>query len=144
MSKSLANRFWKKVEITNLVDCWHWTASTNSLGYGRIKVNRKNQYATRIAWMLTYGDIPENQCVCHKCDNPICVNPNHLFLGTKHENLIDMVRKGRAGRILTKEQVLSMRSLHSDGISCKALSYQFNTEISHIYRIIKKERWKYI
>ncbi len=144
MSQSLAARFWSKVEIIDFFDCWKWTACTNYLGYGRIAVNRKNRYAARIGWELVYGEIPPGQCVCHKCDNPICVNPNHLFLGTLHENSIDMVRKGRAGRKLNKEQILSIRSLRQSGSSCKQLSRQFHIELSHIYRIINKERWKYI
>jgi len=144
MSQSLSARFWNKVEITDLVDCWNWTSYQNKFGYGRINVGGKIKYSHRIAWRLVYGEIPNGQFVCHKCDNPSCNNPNHLFLGTMQDNTIDMVRKGRAGRILTKEQVLSMRSLHASGMNCKQLSTQFNTEISNVYRIVNRNRWQHI
>lgn len=144
MSQALATRFWNKVEITDLLTCWRWTACTDQYGYGRIQVNRKLRYAHRVAWNLTYGTIPPGQCVCHRCDNPGCVNPNHFFLGTVKENSIDMCRKGRATRKLTDEQILSIRALYKSGIDYKELSQQFNTGYANIRQIVTRRTWKYL
>jgi HNH endonuclease len=83
------------VEIIPEHSCWEWTASKFRDGYGQIKVNRKNKKAHRIAYELFKGPIPENMLVCHTCDNPGCVRPEHLFLGTALDNSHDMINKGR-------------------------------------------------
>lgn len=95
----LADRFWPKVQKREPYVCWLWTASLQNKGYGQIGTiigaKPKQLYAHRVAWELTHGPIPKGQCVLHKCDNPPCCNPGHLFLGTKAENTEDMVSKGR-------------------------------------------------
>ena len=81
-------------------DCWLWQSTTNANGYGLIAVGRKGEgqlLAHRVAWELTYGNIPEGMLVCHHCDNPRCVRPEHLFLGTHADNTHDMMLKGRHG-----------------------------------------------
>lgn len=75
--------------------CWLWTGAVDDCGYGRIAVNKINRTAHRISWLLHKGDIPKNMCVCHVCDVPSCVNPNHLFLGTHASNMKDRDEKGR-------------------------------------------------
>jgi hypothetical protein len=88
-------RFWNKVNKTK--KCWEWLATKNNKGYGRIQVNGKSRLAHRISYGLKNGEIPRGLEVLHKCDNPLCVNPKHLFLGTHKDNLQDMAKKGRWG-----------------------------------------------
>jgi hypothetical protein len=101
-----ASRFWGKVDIQHIDKCWNWKGYINSDGYGNFSVDGKRRWhAHRVAYILTFGDVPEGIKVCHKCDNPSCANPNHLFLGTQKDNVQDAVRKGRMGtRKLTKEE----------------------------------------
>ena len=86
-------RFWDKVDKTG--ECWIWTAYTKTDGYGQFKFDGKMRGAHRMAWLLTNGEIPDGMLVCHTCDNPSCVNPNHLFLGTNQDNADDKMNKGR-------------------------------------------------
>ena len=86
-------RFWAHVDKSG--NCWLWTASTKSDGYGAYHLAGVRGYAHRLAWELTHGPIPAGLYVCHHCDTPPCVNPAHLFLGTAKDNTADMLRKGR-------------------------------------------------
>jgi len=121
--KNIKN-FWKKVDIKSENECWEWNACKNKHGYGQFKIDKKLYGSHRISWILTNGDIPEddNYCktlfVCHSCDNPGCVNPNHLFLGTNKDNMKDMINKNRlinspgiknGNHKLTEQQVLEIR-----------------------------------
>ncbi|KKN16791.1 hypothetical protein LCGC14_0972530, partial [marine sediment metagenome] len=86
-------RFWGKVKKTN--SCWMWVATLHA-GYGYVGLNGKDYSAHRISWEIHFGKIPEGMLVLHKCDNPPCVNPKHLWIGTRKQNTQDMIKKGRA------------------------------------------------
>jgi len=103
--QSTEERFWSKVNffgpapahVPGIGNCWLWTACALKTGHGQIRVERKTVLAHRLAWVMTNGSIPDDlPCVCHRCDTPRCVRPDHLFVGTKSDNTADMVRKGRA------------------------------------------------
>ena len=103
-SKNLSaeQRFWLSVNKEGPVhpihgQCWFWIASKRDRGYGTITLSGKAIFAHRFIWALLNGTIPDGLCVLHKCDNPPCVNPAHLFLGTRADNMRDMVQKGRKG-----------------------------------------------
>lgn len=96
--KPIAERFWPKVDVRGHEECWEWTASRKERGYGvfsRPGHNNGALKAHRVSWELANGPIPDGLCVLHRCDNPPCVNPAHLFLGTIADNNRDMSLKGR-------------------------------------------------
>lgn len=89
------SRFWSKVKIGDPDECWEWQCS-KAKGYGKFKVDKRSLGAHRISYELTYGEIGSPALyVCHSCDNPSCVNPAHLWLGTNKDNIIDALEKGR-------------------------------------------------
>jgi hypothetical protein len=89
-----ATRFWKYV--TKSDGCWEWQGSRMPFGYGELNINKVPQCAHRLSWELHYGPIEEGLSVLHSCDNPPCVNPAHLFLGTQSDNMRDCASKGRS------------------------------------------------
>jgi hypothetical protein len=95
IQKSLKQRFWDKVGVANAQGCWPWIGAKMYYGYGKIRNHYKTVGAHRVSYELNVGKIPDGYCVLHKCDNPECVNPDHLFLGTQADNLKDMFKKGR-------------------------------------------------
>jgi hypothetical protein len=91
----LAGRFWKKVLVRGGKACWEWTGSLNPAGYGQISISNRPRLAHRVSWEQIMGPIPAGMLVCHHCDNPRCVRPSHLFIGTFKDNAVDASRKGR-------------------------------------------------
>jgi HNH endonuclease len=94
----IEKRFWMKVAGRELLDtetCWLWIGAQNGYGYGVISYGRRQVLAHRISWELHKGPIPEDSCILHKCDTPLCVNPDHLELGTQADNMRDKRIKNR-------------------------------------------------
>lgn len=107
-------RFWAKVRKGD--GCWEWTAYHDKFGYGRVSVHRKllpSCLAPRVAWTAKNGRIPSGMCILHRCDNPLCIRPTHLYCGTHRDNMADMASKGRSvngNAILTDAAVRSIRA----------------------------------
>jgi len=147
---SLAERFWQNV-IKQESGCWLWVGTTIPRGYGQIGFKGKMLLAHRIAWELRYGEIPRGMCVCHHCDNPACVNPEHLFVGTHKDNEDDKWRKGRGCRgsqhhnaKLTEAEVLSIRSERQIGLSLSTLANKYGVSRKLILLISQHKIWTHI
>jgi HNH endonuclease len=97
MKKGIEEKFWSKVDLSK--DCWVWKGFCDRDGYGkkflRLTDGKLEQFAHRVSWIITHGCIPEGMCVLHRCDNPPCVRPDHLFIGSQNDNNKDMQAKGR-------------------------------------------------
>jgi hypothetical protein len=152
--KPLADRFWQKVDVKTPDECWVWTANKYPNGYGQIAASaHKKLLSHRVSWELHFGPIPEGLNVCHKCDNRVCCNPTHLFLGTTAENIADKIakRRGRTGSVfgsennkskLTRPQVIEMHRLRGEGLSQRALARQFGLAKSSVVAILRGNHWK--
>jgi len=151
----LAIRFWDKVQLSE--GCWTWTGATTGHGYGVLSKGRDVEgliSAHRLAYKITYGPIPCGMNVCHKCDNPRCVRPDHLFLGTQKDNVLDMINKGRQRykvcygedhgcAKLTTTQVIEIRDELKNGTRQVDLAARYSVTqatISHI-KLGKKWGW---
>lgn len=151
-----ALRFWKRVVKTE--GCWVWIGSIARTGYGQFAWGHADKRsAHRSSWMLASGKvIPPGQCVCHRCDNRLCVNPAHLFLGTIAENIADMDAKGRRNTEprhkgessprskLKNEDVAEIRRLSSLGAKRVNVAKQFNLNPATVSRIVLGERWAHL
>jgi HNH endonuclease len=139
--KTLQERFEEKVMPEPNTGCWLWTGSLNNKGYGRIMVNHANKLASRVSYELYRGPIG-NLIVMHRCDNTVCVNPDHLLLGTMSDNSKDMVAKGRQKSChhlgikpyckLTLDQVNEIRASNEKR---SALARKFNVQVGTIRKI---------
>ena len=158
----MEERFWNKVDIRGPDDCWEWTGGRSqtrrkeTYGLFRIYKDKGMRSTHRVAWELVYGPIPKGLCVLHSCDNPLCCNSEHLFLGTQQDNVDDMFRKGRdyhrgvpgeqhPRAKLTNEKVLKIRELYQIGFgSQRQLGRLFGVSQATIMNILTRKSWKHI
>lgn len=152
---SLETRFWAKVDKRGPDECWPWVAkATTNYGYGRMALGGSSGgqvRAHRASYALEYGSVPDGLDVCHRCDNPPCCNPNHLFLGTATENMRDAAIKGRISppphsfgekhhnAKFGRETALS---ISTDQRSARVLAAEYGVSEMTIYRLRRGTTWK--
>jgi len=134
--------------------CWTWTGRVNALGYGKVKAGKVEKLAHRVAYELACGPVPKGEGVLHRCDNPPCVNPAHLFHGTDADNAADKAAKGRCqpnagernGRArLVAEQVLDIRSAHDSGrMTARDLAERYGVSTGAIESITRRKNWRHL
>lgn len=152
-------RFMQKVEKLSNDECWLYVGGKDKDGYGLFQFAvKKTIRAHRYSYEIYKGNIPDGILVCHSCDNPPCVNPKHLFLGTPKQNVEDCVKKDRRCKIresynigashprskITETQVLEMRSLMKDGASKKDMAKKYGISQSSAFDINCRRSWKHI
>lgn len=156
------SRFWNKVHISGHDKCWLWKGGVRRgkcSGYGNFHIGRSAFTAHRVAWVMEYGPIPvgdgyHGTCVCHRCDNRLCVNPAHLFLGSHEDNIRDMMEKGRGLKAhgeshssakLKDEDVIEMRRLFKTGKFKRAtLAKMFGIDWSAAHFVVTGKTWKHL
>ena len=127
-----------RITIDNETGCWNWSKHRDSKGYGKLTLNYKILYAHRVSYSRYIGEIPKGMHVCHKCDNPPCVNPDHLFLGTCSDNIQDMYNKGRHSRKLSIEDWKEIKTLVSKGQSQRSIASIYDVSQASISYIVNK------
>lgn len=155
ISQKARNRFWKRVDVKNSnEECWLWSGAKSKNGYGQLVINGTTRVlAHRVSYFLKNGE-PGNLMVCHTCDNPSCVNPSHLFLGTHTDNVHDMMKKGRGNKpcgekigsaVLKPNQVLEIRGLHETGqYGQTEIGRMFGVRQQVVWAIINRKTWNHL
>jgi hypothetical protein len=150
-------RFWAGKQVVK--DCWVWQGMIDKHGYGSVTYQYRVKRVHRLAWELTHGPIPDGLSVLHTCDNRVCYNPDHLWLGTQKDNMRDMVAKGRARQgthlsspgekhpmaKLTAVQVTEIRERYAaGGITLLTLGAEYGVTETNISMIIRRQTWKHL
>jgi hypothetical protein len=155
-------RFWSYVDTSDADACWEWRRGRSRAGYGAFYVGKTHHYAHRLSWELAFGEIPPGLSVCHHCDNPACVNPAHLFVGTQTDNMRDAASKGRTrgtfqkrtslrepkahliNAKVTAEQVRAIRSRYSEGETQVAIAAIYGVTQANVSEIVRRKTWKHV
>lgn len=146
----LATRFWTHVHKGAPGDCWIFKPQSKALRYRQLKVggSRSPSLAHRVSWELAHGHIPDGLVVCHRCDNPPCVNPAHLFLGTHKDNSQDMAHKGKSQRgerntkaKLTADDVIAIRLSAKSG---REIAKDYGIQPTQVSHIRLRKQWKHV
>ena len=147
-------RFFLKFNLNHETNCWEWITSSRANPYGLLNVHKKQLKAHVVSYALFIGPVPEGLCVCHKCDNPPCVNPVHLFLGTQNDNVKDCWGKGRGRKFpsqngeanviakLTEEDVRYLRNNYKPPMS--AWSKKYGVCDATLYHALKGDTWRHL
>jgi hypothetical protein len=152
------DRFWAQVDKSG--GCWTWTGGLMSAGYGNFRLAGQMRGAHRVAWELTNGPVPGEMWVLHTCDNPPCVNPSHLWLGTARDNNRDCLVKGRHGSVthpesqvrgrraaaakLTERDVVAIRTRFRSGETSAALSRSFGVTRAAVRKVVLRRSWAHV
>jgi len=151
--KPLLERFWMNVNKAT-EGCWVWRGGKTGAGYGALQENKKFILAHRLSYEIHNGAIPEGMVVCHKCDNPSCVNPDHLFIGTQAENMLDKKNKGRAKGAhkggehalakLDSAKVCEIRNLMASGVKHREITKKYKISMSTLTDIKSGKTWGHL
>lgn len=148
--KTVQERFYLYTKRTP--ECWLWVGFKDPNGYGRLNIAGIPMLASRLSYQLHFGDIPDGKYVCHKCDNPSCVNPEHLFLGTQRDNVADMISKGRARKRgmpgtehpASKLDEDAVREIRRSDQTDAELAERFQVSRPTIHAVRKRKTWTHI
>ncbi len=145
-------RFW--LMIKSGPGCWEWQGGrANGCGYGAMRLGKAWMMVHRYSWTIHHGPIPTGLLVCHKCDNPLCVRPDHLFLGTNKQNCQDKVSKNRQAfnrgelcgtSILTEQAVKAIRYLSARGVPNRVMADAFNVHIDTVGLAVSRKTWAHV
>lgn len=144
---SMSEGFWEKAKIGAPDECWPWLAARcGNCGkhgkYGEVKIQSRVWRAHRVAWIIANGEIPERTMVLHKCDNSLCVNPSHLFLGDAKSNAVDMSQKGRSISKFSHDDVREIRRLRKEGWIYRRIAEKFSAPLGTIYSIVMRRHFR--
>ena len=150
--KTIIERFSSKIKINKTTGCHEWQAGKSANGYGRFYINGKTQYAHRVVWLLVHGFIPEDIYILHNCDNPCCVNIDHLKQGDHQENMDDKVARNRQSRFalvgiascVAKLSEQDVNQIRLSTESHRQLAKKFKIGKSQIGRIKRFQQWQHI
>lgn len=138
-------RITEKIQVDNKTGCWNYTGCVQSNGYARIRFDNKSMGAHRASYLIFKGAIDENMDVCHKCDNRKCVNPDHLFLGTRKDNMQDAVNKNRQASgfmlphsKLSKSDVIEICEMKKSNIPTSDIALKFNICAQHVNKLYRE------
>ena len=145
-------RFWSKVDVRDVDDCWEWLGGKTRGGYGEFFFEGSVRRAHRVAWMLEKGEIPEGSLILHSCDNPACVNPAHLSIGSHVDNAADMVARGRAcvgekqgSSRLTEKSVGEIRRRYAaGGVTIRELAAEHGVAEMTVSDVIHRRTWLHV
>lgn len=154
-----ARRIESMSAVNVITGCWEWTNCIQANGYARITTNRRADYAHRHSYLCFVGPIPKGMDVCHTCDNRRCVNPCHLFLGTRAQNVRDAmmkgrtslgerhglaIRRGQASRKVSEADIRRIREMRASGMKCYEIAQHFNCTPSNISKITSGSTWSWL
>jgi hypothetical protein len=155
LTEKQLDRFWQKVDRLSDGECWNWIASRDRHGYGWVGVCGY-RWAHRVSWFIANGEIPDGLCVLHHCDNPSCVNPSHLFLGTRADNARDRASKGRSNpraaarygeehhnfKLTHNDVCIIRRMVRDEGESQSVVAREFGVTPATVWGIVHgRRRW---